>query len=103
MNYTVFVLPRAEQDFEEIHSYIRARSAQGAASWANAFYAALKKLETNPNTYGLAPESGEHEFDLRQLIFKTRRGNAYRALFTVEHDKVFIRHIRGTGQDLISP
>ncbi len=101
MTYTVVILPRAEHDFQTLHDYIKERSPQGAASWANAFYKALKRLEQSPLTCGLAPESATSGRDVYQLIFRTRKGNPYRALFTIQDERVFIRHIRGYGQDIV--
>jgi plasmid stabilization system protein ParE len=103
MSYTVNILPRAERDFEEIYGFILERSPQGAVAWAKAFHQALKQLEKSPTSHALAPESGDQAPELRQLIFKTRRGNAYRALFTIEEDQVYVHHIRGSGRDLITP
>ena len=101
MTYTVVILPRAENDFAVLYDYIAKRSPQGAAHWVNAFHASLKRLEQNPFLFPLAPESSDSEYDVYQLIFKTRRGNPHRVLFTVRDDHVFIRHIRGYGQGFV--
>jgi hypothetical protein len=52
---------------------------------------------------GLAPENGYGDAEIRDLVFKTRRGKQYRILFTICGDVVFVRHVRGFGQDLVSP
>ncbi|MGY8768785.1 MAG: type II toxin-antitoxin system RelE/ParE family toxin [Pirellulales bacterium] len=101
MNYTIVLLPQAEKDFEEIYLYLLNRSPNGATSWANEFYSKLKSLETTSTIYGFAAENDSFDFELRQLIFKTKSGNAYRALFSILDGKVVIRHIRGTGEDYI--
>lgn len=101
MTFTVITLPQAEREFEEQYSYIAERSEAGAASWANAFYAALKQLELRPLATTLAPESANHPEDIRQMLFKTRRGRTYRVLFVVRDDRVLVLHIRGSGQDIM--
>jgi plasmid stabilization system protein ParE len=101
MTYTVITLPQAEQEFEQRHAYIAKRSESGAASWANAFYTALKELESHPLATTLAPESADHPEEIRQLLFRTRRGRTYRALFIVRDQSVFVLHIRGPGQDIM--
>jgi hypothetical protein len=37
------------------------------------------------------------------VIFKTRRGRAYRALFLIRGDVVFVLHVRGPGQRPLEP
>jgi len=102
MTYRVQILPSAEREFEQLYRYIAKRAPRGAAAWANAFYKALKSLRRNPGRHPLAPEDDDHEIDIRQLLFKTRQGRVYRALFTIRDDNVFILHIRGAGQDVVS-
>ena len=99
MKYTVVILPRAQHDFQELHDFIKQDSKRGAVSWANAFYRALKRLEKNPLSCQLAPESETSDSEVHQLLFRTRRGNQYRALFSVRQEHVYIRHLRGPGQD----
>lgn len=99
MSFTVVTLPEAEANFETIFAYIVDRSQRGAYAWANAFDDAFRKLAVNPSVYGLAPESSEVDLDVHQLVFKTRRGNPYRLLYTVRGDHVFVMAIRGFYQD----
>lgn len=103
MIYRVVMLPQAEGDFAGLFLYIAQRSPAGAANWANAFYRALKSLETNALMHGLAPEDDDHEVEIRQMFFRTRQGNNYRALYTVRGADVFVLHLRGPGQDLMGP
>jgi plasmid stabilization system protein ParE len=103
MTYTVIIVPSAESDFQRQYDYIKERSKRNADSWANAFHRALKKLHTQPATYAIAPECENDERDIRQLLFKTRQGLTYRALFVIREDLVRIIHIRGAGQDIINP
>ena len=103
MTHTVIIVPSAEDDFQRQYDYIKQRSKRGADSWVNAFHRALKKLATRPMTFVLAPESANQEREIRQLLFKTRQGLTYRALFVICEDVVRIIHIRGAGQDIMSP
>jgi plasmid stabilization system protein ParE len=102
MTYTVITLPCAERDFQKAYDWIAERSPRGAASWADAFYKALKTLERNPQVCGFAPENDDHDAELRQLIFKTRQGHRYRAIFTIQGHRVYVLHIRGPGQDIMT-
>jgi plasmid stabilization system protein ParE len=103
MKYKVIILPRAEFDFQMCYDFIKKRSKAGADSWANAFHRALKRLHEQPEASGVAPESEGHDEDIRQLLFKTRQGLTYRALFVIRGNQVLIIHVRGPGQDAMSP
>lgn len=73
----------------------------GAARWLEAFEQAVGRLERLPLSYGLAPESAYAPHELRQIMFKTRRGHVYRAVYFVDGDVVKITHVRGPRQRLI--
>ena len=51
--------------------------------------------------YAVAPESAYIDRDIRQLIFKTRKGLPYRLLYTIDDEVVLALHIRGPGQPLL--
>jgi hypothetical protein len=72
-----------------------------AEAWAKAFDNALVYLEENAGVCSLARENDYVDFEVRDVLFKTRRGLVYRILFTIRDDKVIILHVRGPGQDLI--
>ena len=103
MIHIVETTESAEVEFEEQYNYLLERSPQGANAWAIAFRNALKKLETNPASRPLAPESEYQAETIHQLVFKTRHGNPYRALFIIRTDRVYVIHIRGQGQDIMPP
>lgn len=95
------LLPRAQVDLENIVRFLAERSPQGATTWRERWEEVLDDLRTRPLEFGLAPESARYESEIRQVLFKTRRGRTYRALFTVVGRGVFILHVRGPGQDLV--
>jgi plasmid stabilization system protein ParE len=102
MKFTVNTLRAAERDFNGILEYIAARSKAGAEAWARAFDRALTHLETNADSCPLAAEDEYVDFEVREILFKTRRGLIYRILFTIREATVFILHVRGPGQDLVA-
>ena len=102
MKFAVRIQRRARQDYEAILSYIAKRSPEGASAWARAFDRALERLEDFADTFPLAIENELVEFEVREILFKTRRGLVYRALFTIADNTVQILHVRGPGQDLLS-
>ena len=102
MIYRVVTTARASCDVEVCFNFIARVSSRGAASWFNAFELALRSLEGDA-LRGLAPESEFFDEPIRQHLFKTRHGHAYRILFVVRGEVVHVVHIRGPGQDLMSP
>ena len=93
---------RAKRDVLEIQSWIRGRSSEGATKWLAALEQALRQLSVSAVSCPAAPEADEIGVDLKQRLFKTRRGNSYRLLFIIESDTVQILAVRGSGQDLLN-
>jgi toxin ParE1/3/4 len=102
MTFQVRTLQRASRAYNQILNYISKRSESGAVAWAKAYNAALVRLERAADTFPLAPEDEDVDFELREILFKTRRGRLYRALFTIRGNDVLILHVRGPGQDLLT-
>jgi len=98
VNYLLHILPRAENDFLQIFSFIEERSREGSLSWRQAFEDGLSRLQENPFIYGLAPEDSYFDFELRQLLFKTKYGRIYRAVYRIDDNVVTVYRIRGPGQ-----
>jgi plasmid stabilization system protein ParE len=103
MTYNVHLVPRALQEYDEIVRFLTGRSPQGARAWMARWEQVLADLANRPLIFSLAPESSAYEQEIRQLLFKTRRGRMYRAIFTVAGTDVFVLNIRGPGQDLLPP
>lgn len=101
--FRVQILKKAERDFRQILSHIAGRSKSGAAAWAKAFRNAMTRLENEADHLPLAVENDHVDFEVREVLFKTRRGLVYRALFTIRSDDVYVLHVRGPGQDFLTP
>src|SRR3954467_575095 len=102
MTYRVTILRRAWQDVLAFEGYISARSKQGARSWVKSIDRALAILKKNPLREPLAPESEGRPEEIRNIMFRTRKGGTYRAIFLVQGDEVRVLHVRGPGQDTLS-
>ena len=99
MRFFVRELPRAIEDKRQILRWLLERSRQGAAAWLNAYDDALQRLEQNADSYGQAPENDECPLvDVRQALFKTRRGRVYRIVLFIEGTDAYILRVRGPGQ-----
>lgn len=98
MTYTVAILRRAQADVDHIYDWIAERSPSGAIRWYAAFLEATRRLRDRPFACAVAPESQELDLEVRQLLFKTRRGRAYRLLFSVVAAELRVLRVRGPGQ-----
>jgi len=101
MSFTVHELPKAKADKRSIVEWIHERSPAGAAAWLDAYDSAVEQLKKRANSYGEAHENFDLLLDARQILFKTRRGRVYRALFIVETKDVYVLRVRGPGQALV--
>ncbi len=98
MNFKLRILPRAERDVQQIFNDISERSSTGAQRWWTAFHEAARCVASSPHAYPVAAEQLISSFELRQFLFKTRRGRTYRGVFAVVNHEVRIVRVRGPGQ-----
>jgi plasmid stabilization system protein ParE len=98
MKYDVKALRKAEADIRSITTYLYERSPRGAAAWLDAYRQARTRLATSADRCGRAEENEHFDIDVRQALFKTRRGRIYRMLFTIVGNEVRILRVRGPGQ-----
>lgn len=102
MKYRLSVLPEADQNVDRIFCWLAERTPAGARRWYLRFLEAVESLRENPQSHGYAPENEYVEPEIRQAIFKTRRGRPYRVLFRILQNEVQVLHVRGPGQDLLA-
>jgi plasmid stabilization system protein ParE len=102
MRYRLEITRRAKQDRDECFDWIASRSPAGARRWLDAFEAAAQPLLTEPH-YGKAPESEDHDEIIHQKFFKTPHGRTYRILYVIRDDVIYLIHLRGAGQDVMTP
>jgi plasmid stabilization system protein ParE len=102
VRFTVLLTARAITDLENARDYIRRSASETADRWYVGFLEALLRLEENPESRSLAPESSDFTFELRQFLFRTKSRLANRALFTIVGDEVRILAICRPGQPLLT-
>lgn len=98
MPLRLVVEPTAETDVQVIFDYIKERSSEGAVSWYVAFQTAANRALELPESYPLVPENAYVEDEVRNFLFKTRRGRTYRGLFIVRNGDLRVLRVRGPGQ-----
>ena len=103
MTLPVRVSVRAAHDADVIFNWLAERSHEGAIRWYETFLTMLRTLPDSALGCPIAHEGGELGIDLRELLFKTRKGHFYRVLFIVRADAVHVLNVRGPGQDDVTP
>ena len=63
----------------------------------------VERLRMTADTLPLAHESQDLDLEVRQILFKTKRGRIYRAVFHLAGADVYILRVRGSGQAPIGP
>ena len=69
MTYSVVILGQARRDVDHIFNWLAERSSPGATRWYDAFTEAVERLRHDADGYGLAPESGQVDIEIRQRLF----------------------------------
>lgn len=98
MTFIVHELPKAKWDKRHIFEWPFERSPQGAAAWLDAYDQMVERLGKSADTLPIASENSDLDLEIRQLLFKTKRGRIYRAVCHVDGANVYLLRIRGPGQ-----
>ena len=98
MKILVRVLGRAQADIDHIYLWLRKRSPVGAAAWYTVLLHTLDELGDGRVAHSEAPEATKLGVELRQTLFKTRRGRVYRLLLVIREDELRVLRVRGPGQ-----
>ncbi len=98
MKFAVLELRKAKLDKRHIFAWLLKHSPQGAAAWLNAYDRMIERLCTAADTCPVAQENKDLGLEVRQVLFKTRRGRIYRAVFHIDGADVYILRVRGPGQ-----
>jgi len=98
MSRTLRIVERARSDVDDIFGWLVNRSVPGAISWYLAFRRTIEKIDSAPENSAEAAESHPLGRQLRQMLFKTRRGRFYRIIFEVFDTEIIVLRVRGPGQ-----
>jgi plasmid stabilization system protein ParE len=94
MAFRVEITPKARQDADAILEWLLAQEAgEAGLRWFRKLEEALASLTQLPTRCRLAPENPSVPFEMRQLLYG-HRPHAYRILFTIEGEVVYVLHIR---------
>ena len=97
-SFRVVVLARAARDVDSIVAWLTKRSPPGAQRWLAALDSTKLQLSEDPLRHALIPENIRVPFEVRDALFKTRKGKTYRVIFTVVGTEVRVLRIRRPAQ-----
>lgn len=103
MTLEVRVSGRADCDADAIFNWLSARSEAGAHRWYQSFLSLLEKLPGLARGCSVASEARMLGDDVRQVLFKTKKGSTYRVLFVLRGETIHIIAVRGSGQAHATP
>ena len=103
MTYRLLLTDRAFEQLEAACRWYEQNAPHVAARWFNGFVDSLDALRNNPERYGLARESAEFPFELRELLYGVGRRRTHRALFAIRPQSVVVFAIRHVSQQDITP
>ena len=81
MSYEIVHLPRAQSDLEEILAWLHERSPSGAARWFARWLEVEELLRRTPESQARAPESSDHDEEIRNVIFRRAAAESTAACF----------------------
>jgi len=103
MKHEVRFTNEAAQCVMDIRDWLAKRSPDGASRWLDSLETACRRIAERAEAFAFAPEADQFTEPLRQILFKTRGGKTYRALFVVRATIVHIVSVRGAGQAPVDP
>ena len=78
------------------------RSQSQAERWYDGFHDALKSLSDHPERYCLARENGKCEFEVRELHYGLGTRPNYRAIYSIQSERVYILAVLHAAQQDLS-
>ncbi|MDG3007822.1 type II toxin-antitoxin system RelE/ParE family toxin [Paludisphaera mucosa] len=103
MNDEIELTRRAVADLDRLAASLDERRPDGVGRLTERFFEALSRLESFPLSCGLAYEDRHFPGEVRHLLFRVFKGRPYRALFTIQGDKVRGLAVRAPGERPVGP
>lgn len=104
MAFRVEVTPTAQQQIEQAYLFYRDRNPDFADRWFRGLMNAIATLQEKPRRCSLASENEVFAADeLRQLLLYGKSKSAFRILFTIRSEAVYVLFVRHTAQEPMKP
>ena len=102
MAFRVEITPIAEQQIEQSYLFYRQRNPDFVDRWFRGLMNTISTLQEKPRRCSFAFENEVFADELRQLLYGKGR-SAFRILFTIRDEVVFILFVRYTAQEPVKP
>lgn len=103
MTFRVTILPQALGDIDRNADWwADHHSVEQALRWSDAIFDQLESLRDFPESHSLAEENDEFPYEIRQKLIGLGSRPAYRAVFTIKDDEVFVLTVRAAEQDRLT-
>ncbi|MFM7924932.1 MAG: type II toxin-antitoxin system RelE/ParE family toxin [Planctomycetaceae bacterium] len=104
MKFRIVVLPGAQADLlRNAEWWAKNQSAEKAAEWLDAVQAQLGTIADFPESHAISVESAEFPYPIRDRLVGLGSRPAFRAVFTIRGDTVFVLTVRRCTQDRLQP
>ncbi len=100
-HYKVILMPNAQEDIRKAFEWLEEEDPVHAKGWIKEIQNRIIELGTLPESHATAPENGDFEYVIRQLL--VGKGTPWRVFFTVVSDQVQVLHVRHGRQDYWRP
>jgi plasmid stabilization system protein ParE len=101
MSHEIEYSANALREIGDTYLWIKQRGEQTASQWREELIARIETLSKQPERHRLAPESPRFSREIRQLLFRKRRGQ-FRILYTIEGCRVVILSFRHHSRQPLS-
>lgn len=102
MLFQIEVTRSAEDDIEDAYLWIYEQSPEQADRWIRGLYKTIFTLKELPERTTILRDSGALDREVRQLLYWHGR-HAYRILYEITKETVFVLRIRHAAQDVLNP
>ena len=102
MLFRIEVTRSAEADIDAAYLWIFEQSPEHADRWVRGLYQTIFTLKELPARCPVASESRGLGREIRQLLYWQGR-HAFRILYEIRNETVFVLRIRHTAQDYLDP
>lgn len=93
MTFTVEYTLNAQREIEESFLWIQERAPRAAEKWRDELIGKVEALAVNPHFHPVAPESSRFPREIRQMLFRKRRGQ-FKVFYTIVEKRVIILSVR---------
>jgi len=97
MSFRVEYTLHAQGEIEDSYLWIKERAPQAAEKWRDELIGKVEELADNPLRHPVAPESDKFPREIRQMLFRKRRGQ-FRVFYTIDGKRVVILSVRRSAR-----